>query len=145
MESSLHAAEKPIVQLLLMRHYHTLAVNGELYIGNTLIAHTIELPWLQNKVQRSCIPEGKYRIIKRWSPRFKWHLHVLNVPGRSLILLHPANDAIKELKGCIAPVSTLTGIGKGSDSRLAMQNLMSAIDEAGISKTIFITIKSESS
>ena len=40
----------------------------------------------------------------------------MNVPDRVLILIHPANDALKELKGCIAPVTILTGEGKGDSS-----------------------------
>lgn len=35
------------------------------------------------------------------------------VAGRSFILIPPANDAQKELRGCIAPVSILTAEGKG--------------------------------
>jgi hypothetical protein len=40
-----------------------------------------------------------------------------------LILIHPANDAKRELLGCIAPVAKHTGIGKGSLSRKAMGKL----------------------
>jgi hypothetical protein len=47
----------------------------------------------------------------------------MNVQGRDLILIHPANDAKKELLGCIAPVTTITGIGKGSNSRKALEKL----------------------
>jgi hypothetical protein len=47
----------------------------------------------------------------------------MNVPGRDLILIHPANDAINELLGCIAPVTKNTGIGKGSSSRKALEKL----------------------
>jgi hypothetical protein len=39
-------------------------------------------------------------------------LQILNVPGRKYILIHPANEVLRELKGCIAPVR-LTGAGKG--------------------------------
>ncbi len=47
-----------------------------------------------------------------------------NVNARSLILIHPANDASKELQGCIAPVIQLTGIGKGVTSRIALEKLV---------------------
>ena len=33
-----------------------------------------------------------------------WHLQIMNVSQSSFILIQPANDAIRELKGCIAPV-----------------------------------------
>jgi len=56
-------------------------------------------------------------------------LHVQDVPERSMILIHPANYAMKELRGCIAPVTQLTGLGIGIGSRSAMQQLFSLADE----------------
>jgi hypothetical protein len=94
-----------------------------LELNGTIVCYTIELPWLENQKRISCIPEGEYILQKRFSPKFKWHLHLMNVPGRDLILIHPANDAKKELLGCIAPVTKLTGIGKGSSSRKALEKL----------------------
>ena len=75
--------------------------------------YSIELPWKENQTGVSCIPEGRYELVKRWSPKFLRHLQVMNVPGREYILIHPANEALQELKGCIAPVCFLTGAGKG--------------------------------
>jgi hypothetical protein len=46
---------------------------------------------------------------------------------RSAILFHPANNAEKELRGCIAPVSELTGQGTGKNSRLAFEKLKEAV------------------
>lgn len=71
----------------------------------------------------SCIPEGKYILKKRYSNKFGWHIHLIDVPGRAFILIHPANDAKKELLGCIAPVSNCTGIGMGNYSRKALKKL----------------------
>lgn len=66
------------------------------------------------------------------------------VEGRSVILIHPANDALKELKGCIAPVSTLTGAGKGLLSKNALVRLTSVVYTAfQKEQTVFITIKSQ--
>lgn len=45
------------------------------------------------------------------------------VPHRSLILIHPASDALSQLKGCIAPVARLTGPGKGTDSEAAFETV----------------------
>jgi hypothetical protein len=39
-------------------------------------------------------------------------------------LIHPANNAQKELKGCIAPVSFLTGAGRGTKSRIVFDKLL---------------------
>lgn len=109
--------------LVLKRTYFPEGTQGVLEWNGTLVCYTIELPWLENQKRISCIPEGEYIFKKRFSPKFKWHLHLMNVPGRHLILIHPANDAKKELFGCIAPVTKNTGIGKGSSSRKAVEKL----------------------
>lgn len=62
---------------------------------------TLELPWKNNERRVSCIPAGRYKIVHRRSKRFGHHLHILNVPGRDLILVHQANY-VRQLEGCIA-------------------------------------------
>lgn len=94
------------------------------------LCFTIELPWLQNEPQWSCIPEGQYQLVKRYSQKFHWHLHLIDVPGREWILIHPANNALLELKGCIAPVTQLTAPGVGSQSRQALALLVDQADRA---------------
>lgn len=111
------------MELLLIRRYGSEGTNGALFYNEKQVCSTIELPWKQNALRISCIPEGRYELRKRYSQRYGLHLHVLHVPGRSLILLHAANDAKRELKGCIAPVSRLNGEGKGSGSRVALQKV----------------------
>ncbi|WP_312323957.1 DUF5675 family protein [Soonwooa sp.] len=111
------------MKLVLERQYHVSGTNGTLSFEGKKICRTIELAWKNNQRRISCIPEGLYRVKKRFSPKFKWHLEVLNVKNRDLILFHPANNALKELNGCIAPVSELTGEGKGILSRIAFDRL----------------------
>ena len=113
--------------LVLNRIYFPEGTQGVLEWNGTLICYTIELPWMENQRRISCIPEGEYFLQKRFSPKFKWHFLLMNVTGRDLILIHPANDAKLELLGCIAPVTVLTGIGKGSASRKAMTELRKII------------------
>ena len=48
----------------------------------------------------------------------------MDVADRSLILIHPANDALIELEGCIAPVSILTAEGKGLQSKIALKKIL---------------------
>lgn len=130
------------MELELIRTYYWSGTNGMILYQGRLIVYTIELPWLDNLAQVSCIPEGRYELRKRWSPRFLRHLQVMSVVRRDHILIHPANDALRELKGCIAPVSSITGAGKGNRSRTAMQSLTSlvygALDQHD---PVFITIK----
>ncbi len=115
------------MKLILTRQYFTYGTNGVLCYEGKELCKTIELPWHNNQRRISCIPEGQYRIRKRYSAKFKWHLEVMNVRNRDLILLHPANDAMQELNGCIAPVSVLTGEGKGNQSRIAFERLKSFV------------------
>jgi hypothetical protein len=131
-------------ELELTRAYFPNGTNGEIYLDGQRVCYTIELPWCDNQVQTSCIPEGRYELVKRYSPKFKEHLQLLNVAGRSDILMHPANDAMKELKGCIAPVSILTAEGKGLRSRIAFEKLIGIVYDA-IEKgnQVFLNIKSE--
>lgn len=128
--------------LVLKRIYLATAVRGELTLNGKHIAYTIELPWRENKKRISCIPEGTYILRKRYSEKFKWHFVLLDVPNRSGILIHPANDAQKELQGCIAPVTKITGEGKGILSRKALQVLTDALEPYRTSGQIKICITS---
>ena len=107
----------------LTRTYFPEGTNGKLECEGKLICYTIELPWKKNEKKVSCIPEGKYFIRKRYCQKFKWHLELMDVPNRKFILIHPANNALRELNGCIAPVTKLSGPGLGLMSRKAFEKL----------------------
>lgn len=129
------------MELELFRTYDPEGTNGELKL---VVCNTIELPWLQNERNVSCIPEGRYELRKRFIKKFGLHLLVVDVPDRSWILIHPANDAKTQLKGCIAPVTQLTGPGKGNESRLANEKLKAIVlDALERKEKVFITIKSK--
>ena len=114
--------------LELSRTYFPDGTNGKLECEGKLICLTIELPWKMNETKVSCIPEGKYFIKKRYSKKFQWHLEILDVKNRSLILFHPANNALQELNGCIAPVTKLSGPGLGLMSRKAFSKLKNLVN-----------------
>jgi len=118
------------MELTLKRMYFPRGTNGYLLSGEELVCFTIELPWRDNRCRVSCIPEGRYILKKRYTSKRGWHLLVDGVPQRSWILIHPANDAMKELEGCIAPVSLLSGIGTGTFSRKAEEKLRGLVFEA---------------
>jgi hypothetical protein len=113
--------------LILSRTYFPDGTNGKLEIQGKLICLTIELPWKNNKTRVSCTLEGKYFISKQYSKKFQFHLEILDVKNRSFILFHPANNAQKELNGCIAPVTKLSGPGLGLDSRKAFVKLKNLV------------------
>ena len=87
-----------------------------------------------------CIPVGKYRCTAGVSPHFyEAHAdygfgrgvvyHVLHVPGREHILIHPANWP-SQLKGCIALGSAVANVEVYSgllSSRAAVKAFMSAM------------------
>lgn len=112
------------MELTLIRLYGNLGTNGYLIHNKTVLCKTIELPWKSNRISESCIPEGKYTLRDRFSTRFGRHLEIVNVPNRNLILFHPANNAMRELRGCIGPVSELIGEGLGLNSRMAFRKVM---------------------
>ena len=131
------------MELLLTRSYFPRGTNGTIKVAGSeqVICRSIELPWKNNQRSVSCIPEGRYGLRSRFSQRFGLHLMLDSVKDRSLILVHPANDAVKELRGCIAPVTTITGEGKGSYSARAFNRLMNLVLPALNKGPVFITIK----
>lgn len=116
------------MKLVLQRTYHENGTNGILYDGYDLLCFTIELPWKDNLRALSCIPEGAYFLARRFSKQHQYHLQVMDVPGRDLILVHKANNAMLELKGCIAPVQQLIGQGKGYPSAPAFNKIYELVD-----------------
>lgn len=84
---------------------------GKLYVNDKdtkLFCYTYELPWRSNahddpntpQNEGSCIPAGKYNIIKETQPKRGNVFRLYDVPGRSGILIHSGNDE-KDTIGCI--------------------------------------------
>jgi len=129
------------MEVILLRTYGSAGVNGKLLFYGEEICRTLELPWKDNQPGISCIPEGHYPLRRRFSPRFKNHFEILGVPGRKYILFHAGNDALKELRGCIAPVLQHTGEGRGLHSRMALQKMkdrLYPVLDKGIELTLII-------
>lgn len=131
------------MELTLIRTYLLEGSNGVLMCGDLKICSTIELPWKENQRKISCIPEGRYELKRRYTTRFGYHFMISHVPDRSNILIHAFNNALAESKGCIAPVTLVTGEGKGILSRLALARLVHLLYPVFEKSTsIFLTIKS---
>ena len=96
-------------KLVVLRHTHVPGVqmlsDWYLYNGNNCVykCKGLELPWLNNAPQVSCIPAGDYEAVLDYSPAFKYNLFELKgVPNRAEVKIHIANFA-RELRGCLAP------------------------------------------
>jgi len=65
------------------------------------ILYCVELPYLDNKNQISCIPAGEYKIKKYYSNKFKNCFKILNVKDRTNVLIHSGNtvNAFKDSTG----------------------------------------------
>ena len=108
------------------------------------ICLSLERPWLDNKINYSCVPQGQYRMKKdirhlgREDECRVWELQ--DVPGRSQIQLHIGNR-VSESLGCPLVVTTLATHGPslfGGSSRIAF-NLMMQLTELKEMGNILIT------
>lgn len=110
----------------LCRAYHTNEVTmGMLDIKG--IDHppifTLELPWLDNQKDISCIPDGQYICKPHSGKKYKEVYQVHDVPNRTGILFHAGNTT-KDIEGCI-----LLGVNAGTlNAQPAVLNSKVAID-----------------
>ena len=69
--------------------------------AGTLVLFTVERQWEDNAVGKSCTPAGTYKLAPHHSPHLNIDTYeILGVPGRSEVLIHPANTE-EDLLGCI--------------------------------------------
>lgn len=114
-------------QLRLVRvSEHLNATLGVLCVDGQPTFSTLEDAWNDNERMISCIPCGKYQVVRYNSPKFGECFQVKDVPGRDAILIHAGNTH-KDTHGCI-----LLGINFGTlgpetailSSKLAMNQFM---------------------
>jgi hypothetical protein len=76
------------------------ATFGVLSTDDFPLCVTLELPWLDNQPDISCIPTGTYHCEQFESPEHGQVWQVMNVLDRSDVLLHEGNY-LSNTKGCI--------------------------------------------
>ena len=117
--------------MLISRTYGASETKGSIYIlnGEQLVfrCKCLELPNNGNQKNVSCIPEGVYEVIKTYTEKRGNHFRVLNVPGRTDILIHRGNYTHDTL-GCILPGIFFTDLDYNGqidigDSTHAMEKL----------------------
>lgn len=91
--------------VLLLREYRSDCTMGTVVLPSGKLIKSIERPWLYNRRNISCYPEGTY--LAKWidrsaSGKFKRVWHVQNVPNRSGILWHVGN-LVRHSLGCTLP------------------------------------------
>ena len=103
---------------------------GRLYTENDKeICRIVERPWLDNQKKISCIPTGRYKLGfypagKKFYPRYKkmfadvgnerGMIQILDVPGRTHILIHRGNYPTNSW-GCLL---TNTSVGRNDKGEL---------------------------
>lgn len=81
------------------RSHHPDCTLGRLSYGDYQ-CFTLELPWLNNAKNISCIPPGTYKCKKIISPSLGECVEVQNIAGRTYIRIHKGNFT-RQIKGCI--------------------------------------------
>jgi hypothetical protein len=113
--------------------------NGYVLTDDSLLFSfkTLELPWLNNQHNISCIPEGNYDVVKYTSAKLGNVFWIPDVPDRTGILIHPgtfANGNKINTEGCIlvgAGYQDLDGNGTLDiiDSRKTLDRLLGILPD----------------
>jgi len=101
---------------------------------------TMELEVDCNAKRDDAIPFGTYNVVKRFSAKYGWHFHILDVPNRSFILIHNANYSFQIL-GCIAVGKAHKDINKDglkdvTSSKATMKKLLAIMPDKFILKIV---------
>ena len=112
-------------------------VNGDCTLGRLdygdFRCFTLELPWRDNEINVSCIPEGEYDAIKYDSPSKGDVILLKGVKGRSFIEIHAGNFT-RQIRGCILPGDGIKYLDADSipdvtNSRVTLSKLLSVLPE----------------
>jgi Family of unknown function (DUF5675) len=116
------------VKLFVKRQEITsIATVGEFFVDGVHFCWTIERPLTTTDGSPVAIPPGTYAIQMLFSPHFNMIVpHLINVPGRTEIEIHPANYPT-DVKGCIG-VGFIKEVNAVGHSQAAFHALMSKLD-----------------
>ncbi len=91
------------------------------------VCYILERPWIKNQVNVSCIPDGVYEVAPDEEGKYIGHPEIQDVPGRTEIIIHPANE-VHEIIGCLAPGSSFAISSSGEptviSSRVAYEKVL---------------------
>jgi hypothetical protein len=118
--------------LIIQRSYFDDCTLGRLFADN-FQCFTLELPYLDNQTNISCIPKGAYNARKHISPSNGECIEILNVMNRTHIQIHAANYT-RQIKGCIAVGDSIKFLDGDktpdvTNSKATMVKLLKALPE----------------
>ena len=97
-----------MTKLVLIRKHQEYETLGKMFVFDgldiTYQCLCLELPWLNNEHNISCIPEGTYDVIKYSDTKHKNCFWIQDVPDRDGILIHKGNWVTGnqiDSKGCL--------------------------------------------
>ncbi len=104
---------------------------GRLSLGD-FQCFTLELPWLDNAQDVSCIPGGKYKAVIYDSPKHGKVLLLIDVDGREMVEIHSGNYT-RQILGCILVGDSIRYLDGDSipdvtNSRNTLKALLSRVD-----------------
>jgi hypothetical protein len=125
------------MNVVLSRKYQEYETLGSMFVlmdYNLLFScKSLELPWLDNERQKSCIPAGTYEVEKYDSPNKGLVFLVKNVPGRDSIEIHSGNYK-RDTLGCILVGSGFEDINNDGnldiiESRKTLDRLLGILND----------------
>lgn len=117
--------------------YTPLATFGILSVGD-FWCYSIECPWLSNKRDISCIPEGSYFLeLGLYKNRYGSY-EVMDVPDRDYIKIHIGNT-LDDIIGCIV-IGNKLGVVNGKwgvlQSKITYEKFMTAMNNTPFSSIV---------
>lgn len=100
----------PILELIRLESSLSSGTFGALKFRGELYCCTLERPWLDNRPNVSCIPVGQYKLKLTDTALHGRCYEVMDVPGRSAILIHKGNF-VTDTEGCILLGARWTWLG----------------------------------
>lgn len=119
--------------------YSDMGTFGKLYIDGKFFCYTVEQVWNDNKTDVSCIPEGTYKLMRRYSPivkktsagEFDEGYEITGVQGRTFVMIHAGNSK-RDLRACLACGDSLGYVHNEwavLNSRTTFRGLMHRLEE----------------
>jgi len=104
--------------------------------SNEFYCFTLELPWLNNKTDISCVPPNIYKYKKRISPSKKTLvIELIDVKGRTFIQIHSGNYT-RQILGCCLVGTGITYLDSDNipdviNSKTTLDKLLESCPDTG--------------